>query len=174
MRAGDGAISLAILPGSFQDRFLPFENFTIIRQGIFIHAEQARLAQAIEAAQVWTLNQSAQVTIDGQQAGRVIKVASTPVARPGDMVDFTIRFDNLGNRTIGNVTIIDNLTPRLEYVPDSAQSSLKGNFSTQTNEAGSLVLVGRSPIPSPPAKAAWSASAAACGRRNRALPLLGQ
>jgi uncharacterized repeat protein (TIGR01451 family) len=80
------------------------------------------------------------VDTPGQDKLRVIKVASTPVARPGDIVDFTIRFDNLGDRVIGNVTIIDNLTPRLEYVPDSAQASLKGNFVTEPNEAGSLVL----------------------------------
>jgi uncharacterized repeat protein (TIGR01451 family) len=162
MRMGDGAVSLAILPGSFQDFFLPFEDFSVIRQGIFVEAEKARLAQSIEAALVWTRNQAVQVIIDGQQAGivtsdqqaeaivvvetpaqdklRVIKVASTPVARPGDFVDFTIRFDNLGNRPIGNVTIMDSLTPRLEFVPDSAQSSRAGNFVTQPNEAGSLVL----------------------------------
>jgi uncharacterized repeat protein (TIGR01451 family) len=162
MRMGDGAVSLAILPGSFQDFFLPFEDLSLIREGIFVEAEKARLAQSIDAAIVWTHNQAVQVILDGQQAAvatgdqraeavfvvetpghdklRVIKVASTPVARPGDIVDFTIRFDNLGTRAIGNVTIIDNLTPRLEYVPDSAQGSLKGNFLTQPNNAGSLVL----------------------------------
>jgi uncharacterized repeat protein (TIGR01451 family) len=162
VRAGDGAVSLAVLPGSFQDFYLPFEDFRVIRQGVFEHAEKARLAQSIEAAIVWTDNKAVQVVLDRVDAGvvsgdqraeavfvvdtpgedklRVIKVASTPVARPGDIVDFTIRFDNIGDRVIGNVTIIDNLTPRLEYVPDSAQASLKGNFSTQTNEAGSLVL----------------------------------
>jgi uncharacterized repeat protein (TIGR01451 family) len=162
VRTGDGAVSLALLPGSFQDAFLPFEDFSIIRHGVYVNAEKARLAQSIEAAIVWTDNKAVQVIIDGQDAGvvtgdqradavfvvdtpgqdklRVIKVASTPVARPGDIVDFTIRFDNLGDRVIGNVTIIDNLTPRLEYVPDSAQASLKGNFVTEPNEAGSLVL----------------------------------
>ena len=141
---------------------MPFEDLTVIRQGIYVHAEKARLSQSVDAAIVWTHNQAVQVVLDGQQAGvatgdqraeavfvvepprndklRVIKVASTPVAQPGEIVDFTIRFDNLGQRTIGNVTIIDNLTPRLEFVPDSAQSSLKGNFVTQPNDAGSLVL----------------------------------
>jgi uncharacterized repeat protein (TIGR01451 family) len=162
VRTGDGAISLAVLPNSFQDFYLPFEDFRVIRQGMFEHAEKARLAQSIDAAIVWTHNQAVQVILDRVEAGivtgdqraeavfvvdtpgrdklRVIKVASTPVARPGDYVDFTIRFDNVGDRVIGNVTIIDNLTPRLEYVPDSAQASVKGNFSTQNNEAGSLVL----------------------------------
>ncbi|MCE9547250.1 MAG: DUF11 domain-containing protein, partial [Planctomycetia bacterium] len=41
---------------------------------------------------------------------------------------------------IGNVTIVDNLTTRLEYVPDSATSSRKATFSTQDNDVDSLVL----------------------------------
>ena len=41
---------------------------------------------------------------------------------------------------IGDVTIIDNLTTRLEYVPDTAQCSIPAAFSTQVNEGDSLVL----------------------------------
>ena len=37
---------------------------------------------------------------------RVMKVASTQSAAPGEEVDFTIRFDNVGNQAIGNVTVI--------------------------------------------------------------------
>ena len=38
----------------------------------------------------------------------------TQFANPGDEVDFTLRFDNVGNQPIGNVTIVDDLTGRLE------------------------------------------------------------
>jgi uncharacterized repeat protein (TIGR01451 family) len=58
----------------------------------------------------------------------------------GEEIEFTLRFDNVGNRVIGNVTIVDNLTTRLEYVPDSQKSSLEANFSTQPNEGDSVVL----------------------------------
>ena len=71
---------------------------------------------------------------------RVIKVASTKAARPGDTVDFTIRFDNLGDQELKRVVLVDNLTTRLEYVPGSAQSSRAAEFSTQVNEGDSLVL----------------------------------
>ena len=77
---------------------------------------------------------------EGKPRLRVIKVASTHEALPGDTVDFTIRFDNIGNELIGNVTILDNLTPRLEYVPDSAQCNLQADFFTLDNEGESLVL----------------------------------
>ena len=67
-------------------------------------------------------------------------MASTPFAQPGDEVDFTIRFDNIGNQPIGNVTILDSLSTRLEYVPDSAQCSVDAQFSTQPNEGDSVVV----------------------------------
>ena len=70
----------------------------------------------------------------------MVKVASTPFAQPGDEVDFTIRFDNVGDQTIGNVTIVDSLNTRLEYVPDSAQCSVDAQFSTQPNEGDSVVV----------------------------------
>ena len=38
------------------------------------------------------------------------------------------------------MTLVDNLTTRLEYVPDSTQSSRDAEFSTQQNEGDSLVL----------------------------------
>ena len=44
---------------------------------------------------------------------RLIKLASTGNALPGEEVEFTLRFDNIGDQVIGNVTIVDNLTTRL-------------------------------------------------------------
>ncbi|MEO8498033.1 MAG: DUF11 domain-containing protein, partial [Planctomycetota bacterium] len=52
----------------------------------------------------------------------------------------TIRFDNVGDQTIGNVTVIDNLSRRLEYVEDSQECSLKADFFTQPNDGESLAL----------------------------------
>ena len=56
------------------------------------------------------------------------------------MVDFTIRFDNIGRDVIGNVTIIDNLSPRLEYIADTAECSIDAEFKTTPNEAGSFTM----------------------------------
>ncbi len=71
---------------------------------------------------------------------RVCKVASTKQAKPGDFVEFTIRFDNVGDAAIGNVTLIDNLTTRLEYVDGSAKASREADFFSSPNEGDSLVL----------------------------------
>ena len=76
----------------------------------------------------------------GKPRVRVVKVASKQAAQPGDEVDFTIRFDNIGDQTVGNVTIADSLTTRLEYIPDTAQCDREANFGTQANDGESLVL----------------------------------
>jgi uncharacterized repeat protein (TIGR01451 family) len=141
---------------------LPFENLSIIKFGIFEHEDKALLAERVQAAITWSRDQAVQVVIDGRKAVehvsdqkaqvtftvdlpdnpclRVVKIASSQVARPGDIVDFTIRFDNTGDQVLTNVTLLDNLTTRLEYVPDSAQASREAEFNTQRNEGDSLVL----------------------------------
>lgn len=162
-RQHDGVLSTNLKPGGFQDAFLPFENLSIIRTGLYEQSEKARLDEFTQAAVTWSHDKAVQVIIQGVQAIaatsdqrgeavytvedrrgppklRVLKVASTQYAQPGEMVDFTIRFDNIGQQPIGNVTIVDNLTTRLEYEPDSAQSSLAAEFLTEHNEAESLVL----------------------------------
>ncbi|MBN2218233.1 MAG: DUF11 domain-containing protein [Pirellulales bacterium] len=162
-KLGDGALSNVQKLDAFQDAFQPYENLKIIREGTFLASERARLAEGIAAAIIWTDTESVQIILDRQSAAedvrdqnatavyavdqppacprlRIVKVASTRFAEPGDTVDFTLRFDNVGNQPIGNVTIVDSLTTRLEYAADSAQSSLPAQFSAQPNEAGSDVL----------------------------------
>ena len=97
-----------------------------------------------QSAAVETGDQRAQATFTVDTPNhprlRVIKLASTTMARPGEFVDFTIRFDNIGDQKIGNVTLVDNLTTRLEYVEGTAESSLAADFSTSPNQGDSLLL----------------------------------
>jgi len=156
-------VSSALGPQSFQDRFLPFEDFQIIRLGQMDNSEREALARWVQAAVVWAKDDTLAVLLNEKQAAamvqdeslvevyvvheppanpklRLVKVASTAYAEPGDVVDFTLRFDNVGNQPIQNVTILDNLSGRLEYVPDSAQCSLKAQFTAEPNQAGSELL----------------------------------
>jgi uncharacterized repeat protein (TIGR01451 family) len=71
---------------------------------------------------------------------RLIKVASKETAQPGETIEFTLRFDNIGNQLIGNVTILDDLTGRLEFLPGTAVASLVSGFAAQLNTSGSLTL----------------------------------
>lgn len=163
MRQGDGALSNTLAASGFQDTFLPFEDLSVIRNGSYQNADKARLAEGVQAAIAWSHDQSVQVFLEAKAAVavaqnerteelftvkdlrnnpklRLIKVASTQTAQPGEFIDFTLRFDNVGDQPLGNIVLIDNLTTRLEYVPDSAQSSVKSEFSVQPNEGESLVL----------------------------------
>lgn len=162
-KQGDGLISAALGLSSFADAFKPYENLSVIRDGMLTRNESAGLARGVAAAIVWSTDESVQVILDHQRAAedagvvaaqkvftvdqppahpklRIVKVASTQFAQPGDVVDFTIRFDNVGNQPIGNVTILDSLSTRLEYVADTAQSSLEADFRAEPNQAGSEVL----------------------------------
>ncbi|MDP6466599.1 MAG: DUF11 domain-containing protein [Pirellulaceae bacterium] len=146
-----------------QGGFLPFEDFLIIRSGLFDNSEKARLSEQLQAAYTWSHDASVQVIVDnidvlevssengmqsvytyempdGKSRLRLVKVASKQNAKPGETVDFTIRFDNVGDRVIGNVTVIDNLNTRLEHVPDSQECTLKAEFSSPDNEHETAVL----------------------------------
>jgi uncharacterized repeat protein (TIGR01451 family) len=149
-------------PATMQDHLLPFEDVAVIRNGIITQSEQAEVHRGVQAAITWTTDQAVQAILDKQFAAveigdqraqvtftvntpnhprlRVIKLASTSMARPGDYVDFTIRYDNIGDQTIGNVTLVDNLTTRLEFVDGTAESSLAADFFTNPNDGDSLLL----------------------------------
>ena len=143
--------------------FEAYENLSLIRWGKHTNAETSRLEMGLQSANVWQDNLGLQVSVDGiqpvivndvykvqqivridsddkQAILRVAKVASKLAAKAGEEIEFTIRFDNLSGRQIGNVTIIDSLTTRLEYVANSAECSLKSEFKYERNEAGSLIL----------------------------------
>ncbi len=139
------------------------EDFQIIRSGAFDDAQKARLAVHLQAAQAWTSDQAVQVVLDetlasvavgstqaesvyryelpeGKPRLRVVKIASRREAQPGDEIEFTIRYDNIGDQTIGNVTLLDNLTTRLEYIPGTAESTRAAHFTPEDNHVESLLL----------------------------------
>jgi uncharacterized repeat protein (TIGR01451 family) len=140
----------------------PYANLEIIRTGEISLAEKPLVERAMEAAIKLTGVQAPQVAfgvkmaqaeVGVRQPGvvyqtsgpkspklRLCKLASTGNALPGEEVEFTLRFDNIGDQVIGNVTIADNLAPRFEYIPGSAKSSLDADLITESNDVGSVVL----------------------------------
>ena len=147
----------------FHNLFAAHEDFQIIKLGRYDNAEKARLASAMQSAEVWATDLGVQVLVkadfaritrgqkkpqevfthedpDGRPNVRVIKVADKKDANSGEIVEFTIRFDNFSNEPIGNVTVLDNLSPRLEYVKDSQQCSLEADFIPMENEKESTLL----------------------------------
>ena len=95
---------------------------------------------------------------------RLIKLASCGHAQPGEEIEFTLRFDNIGDQTIGNVTIVDNLTTRLEYVPELGQEQRRRRLHHRAERRRlARSSAGKSSRPSKPAKAACCGSASGCG-----------
>jgi uncharacterized repeat protein (TIGR01451 family) len=140
----------------------PYANLQIVKAGILTGDEKVKIARASLAAVTWMGDQAPQITIDSRNAIaavsdrspgviyhleepnkpvlRIVKLASCGAAKQGEIIEFTLRVDNIGNREMGNVTVVDNLTTRLEYVPDSAKASVAADFSTEPNDGGSDVL----------------------------------
>jgi len=151
-----------ILPAlDISDAFKPYEDLAIIRRGEYRELDRALLIKGTQAALNWTSVDQLIVLVDnvaansvesldgpqelfnyelGNNRVRLCKVASHQVAEPGDIIDFTIRFDNTGDQKITNIMIQDSLAPRLEYVADSQKSSIESQFSVEPNDAGSSTL----------------------------------
>jgi uncharacterized repeat protein (TIGR01451 family) len=139
-----------------------YAELQIVRTGAVVGSEQTKLERSVQNAVTWSGDQAVQVVIENKQAIaavgvkqpgivyengepssprlRLVKLASTNHALPGEEVEFTLRFDNIGDQQIGNVTIVDNLATRLEFVPQSAKSSVGAGFSAVPNGEGSTVL----------------------------------
>ena len=138
------------------------EEFTILAWQRLDQTQRAWLMEQVDAAIAWSADVAVQVTVEGHQAAattldrsaqavttvntptkdrvQILKMADKKQAKPGDIVSFELHFKNTGDRPIGNVTIVDNLTTRLEFVPKSNTSSIKSVFTTEPNDGGSLVL----------------------------------
>ena len=152
------ALPVAELAKNFQIH----EDFQIVRIGIHDKHERPALEEFVQAAKTWTDQLAPEVMVEaepaivettverpellyridleGEPRIRIVKLASQKSALPGEVIIFTLRFDNIGDQTIGNVTIMDNLTTRLEYIPDSAECDLKAEFFTDPNKGESLAL----------------------------------
>lgn len=143
-----------------------FQDLAFVRTGAFEQTDAARLQLGLQSALAWsreqnpiivakldvpteglqTVTSSCLTVVDDRpsdQPGklRVVKLADKKSAEAGDVITFTIRYDNEGPREVHHVRIVDNLTPRLEYVADSATSDRAGRLLTEDNGEGSLVLV---------------------------------
>ena len=151
-----------VLPmGTISDTAKPVEDMGLIPFFDLKTTDPALLARSAAAARAWSNVDELHVLVDGVEAIeasgtknaadvtiyehkgariRLCKVASDQMANPGDVISFTIRFDNVGEQPLKSLVITDSLAPRLEYVESSQKSSLEANFSTTPNSAGSVVL----------------------------------
>jgi uncharacterized repeat protein (TIGR01451 family) len=142
----------------------PLVSYGFLKTGMIRQREGAWLAKSIQSAAAWTRDQNPAIAgttdsvgeikgrftpdeyvgrenrFNGKGKLRIVKLADKEIAAPGDVITFKIRFDNIGDREVGHVVIADNLTPRLEYVEDSATCDKNGQLRTEENGEGSLIL----------------------------------
>ena len=143
-----------------------YQDLNFVQFGSANHSDAARLNFGIQAGLVWSREEypiiaaktdsamegvyeahvATIVGIDDEKSNepgdlRIVKLADKNTALPGDVIEFTLRYDNLGPNPVHHVRIVDNLTPRLQYVDDSATSDRDGRLVVQDNGEGSLVLV---------------------------------
>ncbi len=155
-------IAQVIPPGRMSEALIPFENIDFFETGVMLDHEIPVLGRVLANARSWHTPESLEVVVDGQAAAlvidaaraqdvhvyelpdrcamRICKAASSTIADSGDLVRFTIRFDNVGPKPLGNAVIVDSLSPRLEYIEGSQQCSVDVQFSSRANDAGSQEL----------------------------------
>lgn len=140
-----------------------YEEIRYFREGRINRLNSAIIGDAIAAAADWNGDLGVQIyarDLAGQEVqGRytsqdytavedrstpgdltVVKAVDKKVAKPGDILTFTIRIDNTGDRFLQKVRIVDNLSPRLVYVEGSVDSDLNGKLDTEDNGRGSQIL----------------------------------
>ncbi|HCO26286.1 MAG TPA: hypothetical protein DIT97_25930 [Gimesia maris] len=132
--------------------------------GQFDQSDEARIAYQIQAAAIWSRTQFPVIAIRQQSAHssksaakpeeyvgiedkrktegnlKLVKLADKKNAEPGDIITFTIKYENVGDFDVEGIKIVDNLTPRLEYIQDSATCDRKGRLVVEDNQEGSLIL----------------------------------
>jgi hypothetical protein len=151
-----------IRPEEASDRILPLEGLSIVQTGAVSIPQRVEVAIGEQNYVDWTAVASAEVILDDQvaleQRGlratnegvayetrggarlRLVKLASRREAKPGELVKFTLRFDNVGSQMIYDFTLVDRLIHRLEFVPESAQCSLPAEFESQPTDDESTLL----------------------------------
>ncbi len=140
-----------------------FEDRLFLGRGEFDHTEEAYLAQEVQLAATWTRDQNPVIVatdVGGQEVIaefaveeyvgiedkstpgdlKIIKLVDRPTALPGDIVTFTIHYENIDDRNLYRITIVDNLTPRLEFIDGTTDSDRKGEFTIEPNGEGSVIL----------------------------------
>jgi len=142
-----------------------YQNLTFLKTGRFDNTEAAVIAEGIAAAEFWTRAENPVIqasTTAGNEVKalfkqmeivgledefktrgelQIVKLADRKTAVAGDVITFTIRYDNLGDHELKNIRIVDNLTPRLEYIDGSADfGDRPGELQTTDNSEGSLIL----------------------------------
>ncbi len=164
MRARDRGVPVenVLQPVLAAESLALLANLSIINRGILRDSDKALIEEASIAATIWSVDMEVVVAVAGQAAAtvtrdqaahelvvyeladagrlRVCKLADKRDALPGEIVTFILRIDNVGDSPLHDIVLTDNLTTRLEYLPESQTSTRTAEFQALENEGNSLRL----------------------------------
>ena len=140
-----GQSRLNFNPEQSKQTSVPTTALKILAAQLFTRSQNPIIvASGSEASEIYTwFNEQEYVgTEERKKPGnlKISKMADRIQALPGDTITFTIEFENTGDLPISNVRVIDNLTPRLQFIEGSATCNLEGNLDIADNGEGSLIL----------------------------------
>jgi uncharacterized repeat protein (TIGR01451 family) len=155
-------VNRPLAPAFLSNELVPITYFDYLQVQIAKQAQEAFEAIQVQNAVVWTRVQTPIIVAkddavqiveakfkveelagtDPKGPGnlRITKLADLKIAAQDDEITFTIRYQNQGDSPVTEVTIVDNLTPRLEYIEGSQTNSLPSQFETLDNGEGSKIL----------------------------------
>ena len=141
-----------------------FQDLGLVRNGRMDQSDAARISEGMHAADTWSHKEypviagttaaaeevytrtktDVMIAVKEDPAHdsrlRIVKLADKEEAHQGETITFTIRYDNLGTEEAHGVRILDNLTPRLQFVEGSASSDRAGELNVTDNQEGSQLL----------------------------------
>ena len=155
-------VNRPLAPAFLSNELVPVTYFDYLQVQIAKQAQEAFEAIQVQNAVVWSRVQTPVIVAkddavqiveakfkveelagtDPKGPGnlRITKLADLKIAAQDDEITFTIRYQNQGDGPVTEVTIVDNLTPRLEYIEGSQTNSLPSQFETLDNGEGSKIL----------------------------------
>lgn len=160
----DGAfdVTLPVAPVAVVNELVPLTYFGFLNSYEAKQVDEPWLAMQIQSAQVWTRDQNpvivakddavqivesrfrveelAGTDVKGPGNLKIVKLADRKLAAQDDEITFTIRYQNQGDSPVTDVTIVDNLTPRLEYLEGSQTNDRASRFEAIDNGEGSVIL----------------------------------
>lgn len=166
MRSGQANVGQVTRLAAHEKLINAFQDRGFLRTGQMDLTDIAHIQEQVNSAIIWNKDQypiiaakvevplegthsvhaAAIVVVDDRKSDepgelRVVKMADRRQAVVGDIITFAIRFDNVGQNPVSDVRIIDNLTPRLKYVEDSATCDLAGRLIVDPNGQGGEMLI---------------------------------
>ncbi|MBX3440955.1 MAG: DUF11 domain-containing protein [Planctomyces sp.] len=162
----DGEVAYDLKPNTHAKLVNAFQDYAFAPTFTMDIVADPRVIDLMVAANEWSTNQAPRIVakdLAGQQVSaafvaeevvgvedrrapgelQLVKLADRGSAKLGDVVSFSLRFSNLGGKPLTDVQVIDNLSPRLELLEETAEWDLEGELEVVDNGRQGTVITFR-------------------------------